>query len=99
MDELEQLQKQIEELQRKAEAVKAHKRAEVLAQVRTQVRVYGFSARDLGLPLDDSKPSIPVAPKYRLGTLTWTGRGRQPRAIADYVEQGGSLEGLLITQD
>ncbi len=40
-----------------------------------------------------------VAPKYRNpenAAETWTGRGRQPVWVREYIEKGGKLEDLLI---
>lgn len=43
------------------------------------------------------KARKPVAPKYRTPTgETWTGRGKQPKAIKAAIEQGHSLESMLI---
>lgn len=41
----------------------------------------------------------PVLPKYMMTNdpeLTWTGRGRKPRWIVAYLENGGDLDELLI---
>lgn len=45
------------------------------------------------------KSGAKVKPKYRSATdpkLTWTGRGRQPKWVAEWVESGRSLDELLI---
>jgi DNA-binding protein H-NS len=45
------------------------------------------------------KPRGKVAPKYKNpanGLETWTGRGRQPRWVADALAGGKSLDDLLI---
>lgn len=39
---------------------------------------------------------IKVPVKYRQGDNTWTGRGRQPKWLVDYLAQGGKLEELLV---
>jgi len=68
-------------------------------------------AQDNGLEISDrlaadkpkkakaKKPRGKVAPKYKNpanGSETWTGRGRQPRWVADALTDGKSLEDLLI---
>lgn len=35
-------------------------------------------------------------PKY--GTVTWSGRGRKPKLLVEYLEDGGSLEELKVDQ-
>ncbi len=45
------------------------------------------------------KKGSTVAPKYRHpedSSLTWTGRGRQPLWVGSFIENGGTLESLLI---
>lgn len=40
-----------------------------------------------------------VAPKYRNpedSSMTWTGRGKQPIWVREYVENGGTLESITI---
>lgn len=100
MDELEKVQAQIRDLQQKADALLNEKRASVLSEVRAKIQAYGFTAKDLRLTVGDFPVSpskgIPVAAKYRLGDQTWTGRGRQPKFIADFLESGGNLDEILI---
>jgi DNA-binding protein H-NS len=41
----------------------------------------------------------PVAAKYRHpenGALTWSGRGRQPKWVAEFLTMGGKIESLAI---
>lgn len=94
MDDLEQLHSQIKELQKKAEHLAAQKKAAAITEIKAKVLAYGITARDLGLVSENRK--ITVAPKYRIGDLTWSGRGKAPRFIAEYREQGGKLEDILI---
>ena len=68
-------------------------------------------AQDNGLNISDlmtaekqkkaktKKPRGKVAPKYKNpanGSETWTGRGRQPRWVADALSGGNTLDDLLI---
>ncbi|PID49908.1 MAG: histone family protein nucleoid-structuring protein H-NS [Proteobacteria bacterium] len=49
--------------------------------------------------LDARKMRKPVAVKYKSPddpSLTWTGRGRRPRWVDDYVTAGGELEDLEV---
>lgn len=38
--------------------------------------------------------TVPI--KYKHGDLTWSGRGRQPKFVQDYVASGGKLEDLCV---
>ena len=46
-----------------------------------------------------AKVKKPVAVKYRHpedASLTWTGRGRQPKWVDEFIAAGGDLEGLAL---
>jgi len=97
MDELEQIQQQIAELQKKAEELAIQKKQPVIDEIKAKLKAYGITAKDLGFSEKvGSKPVSTVAIKYRQGEKTWTGRGRQPKFIVDHVKQGGKLEDLLV---
>lgn len=73
------------------------KKREALAAAEEAVRQFGFNLGELtgGKP---RKASV-VAPKYANpsdASVTWTGRGRQPRWVKEHLENGGSLEDLAI---
>ena len=44
--------------------------------------------------LKKAKYALIDHPKY--GTVTWSGRGRKPKLLVQYLEEGGSLEELKI---
>lgn len=80
------------------------KKQEVAEKVRKLAKDNGLEISDL-LAADKpnkakaKKPRGKVAPKYKNpanGSETWTGRGRQPRWVADALTDGKSLEDLLI---
>ncbi len=104
MDELEQLHAQIAELTKKAEELALAKRLPVLEEVKNKIKLYGFTAKELGLTVADKpteknpedKRSLPVPIKYRLGEEKWTGRGRKPKWLETYLANGGKLEELLV---
>lgn len=89
---LTQIPKEIERRE-KEERARARKAIEELAAER------GFSLSDL---LGDSaikKERSPVAVKYKHPTdtsLNWTGRGRQPKWVATFLADGGTLDQLSI---
>lgn len=95
MDELEQLQSQIHELQKKAEHLAAQRKASAITEIKAKILTLGITAKDLGLSLGEGKRST-VAVKYRLGDQTWTGRGKAPKFIVEFQAKGGKLEDILV---
>lgn len=101
---LADIQAQIAELQKQADALRQKEFASALAEVKEKIAAFGFTAKDLGF----SKAGAPagkrgsakgsVAAKYKSkdGSQTWSGRGRQPKWVAAHVEGGGKVEDLLI---
>lgn len=102
MDELEKIQAQIEELQKKAQEIQQQKKSEILEEVKAKIKAYGLTARDLGLvEVVVSQPAVektkkPVAIKYRHNEDTWTGRGMKPKWVVKYLEGGGKLEDITV---
>ena len=100
MDDLEKLQSQIAELQRKAEDLLNQKKAAVIDDIRAKIKAYGLTSKDIGLTDKGvSKAHAAVAVKYRHpqnSGLAWTGRGRQPAWVVAYISSGGTIEELLV---
>lgn len=100
MDELQQIQQQIEELQKKAHAIQQQKKSEIIEEVKAKIKSYGLTARDLGLVEVASVQPVPlkkpVAIKYRHNEDTWTGRGMKPKWVVKYLEGGGKLEDITV---
>jgi DNA-binding protein H-NS len=80
------------------------KKQEVAEKVRKLARDNGLNISDL-MTADKQKkaktkkPRGKVAPKYKNpanGSETWTGRGRQPRWVANALTDGKSLDDILI---
>lgn len=81
----------------KEEKAKALKELEAFAADR------GFSLDELlsSTPVKAKKEKGTVAVKYRhpkQANLTWTGRGRQPKWIGEFLSQGGSLPELTVSR-
>ena len=77
----------------KDEKAKARKDLEAFAAER------GFSLEELLGNAKEKKERSPVAAKYRHpqnADLQWTGRGRQPKWIVEFITAGGALEQLSI---
>jgi DNA-binding protein H-NS len=101
MDDLEQLYKQISDLQSKAKDLAEKKKEPIIEEIKSKIKLYGITAKQLGFGTSttstETKPQkTPVAVKYRHGESTWTGRGKRPLWIADYLAKGGKIEQLLV---
>jgi DNA-binding protein H-NS len=76
---------------------------EDVAKAREQILAIAHS---VGIPLKDligsnvrTKPVATVAVRYRHpsdASLQWTGRGRQPKWVKDWVESGQALAALRV---
>jgi DNA-binding protein H-NS len=98
MDELAQIQKEIESLQKKAEEIVSLKKTEIIEEIKDKIKAYGLTAKDLGLSSSerDGNKGLLVPIKYRKDKNTWTGRGKKPRWVVDHLAQGGTMEDLLV---
>lgn len=81
------------EIERRQQAEKA----QLLQEMEALARARGFIT--LGEVIDGYKKieGTPLPIKYRHPSnekLTWTGRGRQPKWIQDFVQGGGNLDAL-----
>lgn len=98
--ELSELARKLpEEIKRREEG----KKLDFLAKMKELAREHGVDLQEfLG---KENRPirsglGVKVKPKYRHpenASLTWTGRGRSPRWVEEYLQQtGGQLSDLLI---
>ena len=84
-------------LERAINSYEDRKRREALAAVEEAARQHGFNLAELTGA--KTRRAGTVAPKYANPddpTVTWTGRGRKPRWITEYLAKGKSLEDLVI---
>lgn len=90
---LTQIPKEIDRRE-KEEKYKLIKELEALASER------GFNLNDLVVGGEAVKSErAPVAVKYRHPSnveLCWTGRGRQPKWVVEFVQGGGTFEQLAV---
>lgn len=97
MDEVRKIQEEIAALQKQAEQLIAQRKVEIIETIKAQIKTYGITAKDLGLgEKAPSRSGISVPIKYRLNDDTWTGRGRKPKWVEDYLASGGSLETIQV---
>jgi len=96
---------QLLELEQEVDALLAQRRADALKDLRQNLQEIaaesGFDLNEIigggrGRP---TKKTSKVAPKYRHPkdpSLTWAGRGRQPKWLVAELEKGRKLESFLI---
>jgi len=95
--QLRDLQQQIPaELKRR----EVQEKANILNEVRAFAKARGFALEELvGKEAKIKAPTGKVKVKYRHpenASLEWTGRGRQPKWVAEWQAKGGSLESLTV---
>nr|VFJ88532.1 MAG: DNA-binding protein H-NS [Candidatus Kentron sp. H]VFJ90490.1 MAG: DNA-binding protein H-NS [Candidatus Kentron sp. H]VFJ96666.1 MAG: DNA-binding protein H-NS [Candidatus Kentron sp. H] len=87
-----------EEVEASIDARKKEEKQQLLQDIRRMVSEKGFSMGEIFNEPELIKKS-PVVPKYQNPDnpdQKWSGRGRQPHWIAAHLEQGKTLEDLLI---
>ena len=95
--QLRDLQQQIPvELKRR----EAQDKANILNEVRAFAKARGFALEELvGKEVKIKAPTGKVKVKYRHpenATLEWTGRGRQPKWVGEWLAKGGALDSLTV---
>jgi len=99
---LQELENQLATVQEAYEEELAKEKSNAIAQVLDLVKRFKLEPADLGLSAyraSETKTKRAAAkPKYKIpnSTNTWTGRGKPPKAIADYEANGGKRANLLI---
>lgn len=98
--ELRELQQQIPQEMKRREV---EEKANILSELKALAKSRGYSLEDLvgkELKLPKAKATAgAVKVKYRHpenSELQWTGRGRQPKWVAAWLENGGSLDSLAV---
>lgn len=100
-----QIQKQIERLQKAADALREKEVAGVVARIKVAITHYGLTAGQLGFGVAKVAKSAgkikqrgKAAPsaKYSDGNgQSWTGRGPRPRWLREAIASGASLASFL----
>ncbi len=94
--DLTELRQMRRDVQKAIDSFETRQRSAALAAVQAAAQEHGFKLADL---MDAASARKPVAPKYQHPEnpeLTWTGRGRKPRWIADALDGGAKLEDFAI---
>ena len=99
---VEQLQQLQDQIGREIKLRRARDKKDVLSKIRAMAAAGGYTLEELvaGAAAEEVlKPVRSVAPKYQhpqKSELTWTGRGKQPRWVADVLASGKAMSDLLI---
>ena len=103
--DLEKLDEQIVDLQKKRQAILDAERDAKLIEVKAIVKQFGFTSTELGLT-SGSRKKASTATKTRLeakyvnpkdSTQTWHGgKGPKPKWVKTFIEKGGKLEDVAI---
>ena len=104
VEQLKELLKRIPaEIKRRTEEVSNAAREAAIEKLKAIAREHGYSLEELAGTKKTRKSASgtrkPVAPKYANPSNTaetWTGRGRKPLWVQNALNQGHSLESLLI---
>lgn len=104
VEQLKDLLKKIPaEIKRRSEEISNAARDAAIEKLKAVAREHGYSLEELAGTKKTRKSASgtrkPVAPKYANPTNsaeTWTGRGRKPLWVQGALNQGHSLESLLI---
>jgi len=107
MSEYQEIQAQIAELQRRADAIRASERSEAIKNIKSLMAMFEISPAELSrhaaapprVQIDKTKTHVSkVAPKYRdTAGNEWSGRGLQPRWLRAALANGASLQSFLIS--
>lgn len=102
LSEKQQLEKQIQKLQRKMRTLHTRQRRPVINSIIKSMQEYGISAEEITQAFDrrqkspTTTSSAPARYKNPETGDTWTGRGRPPRWIVDAEAQGKNRDSFLI---
>ena len=95
--ELRDLQQQIPAELKRREALD---KVKILNEARAFVKARGYTLEDLlGKEIKAKGPTGKVKVKYRHpknAALEWTGRGRQPKWVGEWLAAGGTLDALRV---
>jgi len=95
-EKLAQLEAETKELTAKKNAI----RAEVLAELKSDIATFGFTAADLFDTPKPAKTKGTKEPKYKdANGNTWAGVGKRPKWLTEAIAAGKSQEDFEIKKD
>ena len=95
-----QLQDLLQQIPAEIKRRESEEKTNVLNELRALAKAKGYSIEDLlAKEVKVKAVGSKVKVKYRHpenATLEWTGRGRQPKWVADWLAKGGALDLLTV---
>ena len=102
LSEKQQLEKQIQKLQRKMRTLHTRQRRPVINSIIKSMQEYGITPEEITQAFERRQKrgattsSTPARFQNPETGETWTGRGKQPRWLVAELEKGAKLEDFLI---
>ena len=96
MSDLQDIQKQIDELTAQKNLILAQEKIAVIESIKKQIADFGITAQELGFKATKGSKTSTVPVKYRHNGETWTGRGLKPKWLNEYLAGGGKLEDIEV---
>ena len=96
--EMEELKKLRKDIDKAIDTYEQRQKMVARKELEEHAKALGFKLEDL-VSDKSTKPKKPVPPKYQHPenpSLTWSGRGRKPKFVLEHLDNGGSLDDLLI---
>jgi DNA-binding protein H-NS len=104
-DDLQYIEQQIADLQKRKKLLLGSQRVSVLKDVKNSIRIFSFTASELGLGNGGNASShISVKAKAKYAnpanpSQTWHGgKGPKPKWIIAFLADGGNLQDILINK-
>jgi DNA-binding protein H-NS len=96
-----ELNKLLAEIPKEISRREKGEKARIRKELEALAAAHGYSLEELLADAGETtkRASRPVAAKYRHpedGALTWSGRGRQPKWVVEFLAKGGKIETLTI---
>jgi DNA-binding protein H-NS len=94
------IQKEIESLQKAADALRDKEVAGVIQRIKDAIAIYDLTAQDLGFGRRPGPQPVHAAPRGKAGMYrdvsgkTWSGRGRRPGWVIAALAAGKTLDEL-----
>lgn len=96
-DRIVEIDAQLATLEAERKKLVESKKKEVIVNINDLMKMYDISIDEL-TAVKQSSPKKAVEAKYKLNDKSWSGRGRLPVFIKEYLVGGGKLEDLLINK-
>lgn len=91
---LTELQQQIAQLQKERDELFHAEKAKAIEDVRTLVKTFSLNLKEI--MAEPKKTRAKAEVKYQQGDNTWTGRGRKPKWVEDFIASGASLDSIKV---